>query len=353
MYAYSDADGLDRVIVAAAIAGALFSLSIREGTPWPDVGGAVAVIVGAVVVVQEATVNAGGIWALATTDLLLGALIAVCVLYLVRAIPAGAALAVLRRRILGGSALGWSAVAAVLAMDPDETAVAGSLVLAAAAVRGVWEVTPRLRRPASELAFLVVIAAAQRIAWLAVDGMSLFWAAQWWVVALAVLAAFCQARRLPRRGSRWLIVAAAILSGSGLLTVLGGTTAAQVWALCGHILLLVVGAALSRRLFSLWGAIGIVLALLWFLRGFTFLLLAVAALLLLAFAVWKLNSQTRGGAGPSEDMPPDGPLGGRPDVPLRRGPSPGGPGGADHQQHAAGSSAEELRGEQSGSQSSR
>ena len=162
------------------------------------------------------------------------------------------------------------------------------------------------------------------------------------------------ARRLPRRGSRWLIAAAVILSGSGLLTVSGGTTAAQVWALCGHILLLVVGVALSRRLFSLWGAIGIVLALLWFLRGFTFLLLAVAALLLLAFAVWKLNSQTRGGAGAAEEMPiPDGPPDGPPDVPPRGEPSPGESNGAHHRQRAAGSSAEELRREQSGSQSSR
>lgn len=307
----------DQVLVAATTAAAAFAWSRREALAWLDAGGTVAVILAVTLWVTDIVASSVGRRPGDLVLLLLGAGIAAALLYLLRLVlPRGNA-PVLRGRLLGATGLGWTAIVALLAMMPDTSAVAGASGLAVVAVLGVLEIPAGRRGPYGEGAFLVTALAVQRIAWLVLDGMDLFWAAQWWVVALAVLSGYSYlstGRRmrgreavgsagLPgairHRGVIWLTGAALILSGSGLATVLGGSAGAQVWALCGHIALLVTGVALSRRSFSSWGAVGIFLALLWFLRGFTFILLAVAALLLLAFAIWKLNGQTR--ATPTEE----------------------------------------------------
>lgn len=301
----------DHALVAAAAAAAAFAWSRREGLPWLDSGGAVAVIIAVTSLVAEVVPLLVERAPREIVVLLLGACLATVLLYLLCVVlPLGNQPA-LRHRLLVLPGLGWATVTTVPAMIPDTSAVGGSCVLVAAAVLGVLEIRPGLREPFAELAVLVGALAGQRIAWLVLEGIDFFWAAQWWVVTLAILSGYSYLRaqrrtggvavlasnRPPRalqlRGPLWLTGGAVILSISGLATVVGGTGGARVWALCGHLALLVAGVALSRRSFTIWGAAGIVLALLWFLRGYTFVLLAIAALLLLAFAVWKLNSQTR------------------------------------------------------------
>ncbi len=305
LFAFEDGAGWDRVVVAAVVAAAGFALAQREGFVVLDVGGAVAVIVAATAFVEQVDRATGRVLATDAPRLLGGAVLAAAILHLARVFLPGEDEQGLRYRVLGATALGWTAVAAVLAMPPDASAVAGSVALAAVAVLALWEVPARHRALCCEAAFLVVVLCVQRVAWLLLDGIGFFWAAQWWVIALALLAGWSFARGARSRGPRWLTASAVILSATGLTTVAGGTTGAQVWALCGHVVLLIAGVALSRRRFSLWGAVGIALALLWFLRGFTFLLLTVAALLLLAFAVWKLNRQASGqGAAYEVAMPP-------------------------------------------------
>ncbi|MGV0111044.1 hypothetical protein [Arthrobacter sp. CP30] len=308
LFSFADG-GWDRVIVAAAVAGALFAFSRVDRLPWLDGIAALAVIVLSTAFIQEVTLDMGGPAGSAVMQLLVGAVLAAGLLYLARDLLAMDDHGELRYRILGSTALCWAAVASLVATVPHQEAIAGSVVLGVVAVLAVREV-PAPRRPvAAELAFLVLVAAAQRITWAVSGGITFFWAAQWWVVALAVLVAYSFLRGSARRGPLWLSAGAVVLSGTALLTITGGTAGAQVWALCGHVLLLAAGVALSRRLFSIWGAVGIVLALLWFLRGYTFLLLTVAALALLAFAVWKLNSQTRGSeaTAPVQPGPPEVP----------------------------------------------
>jgi hypothetical protein len=297
--AFADGSGWDRPVVAAVVAVALFTLSRREGAPWLDAGAALSVIIFSTVLLQEVLRTTPGVLGTTTMLVLLGAVLAGALLFLARRLLPEGNDAVLRRRLLGGCSLGWAGVASLAAMVPTDQAVAGSVVLATVAVLAVREVPLAARPLVAEVAFLVVVGAAQRITWLSTDGMDFFWAAQWWVVALGLLAAYSYVQGNGRRGPVWLGSAAVVLSLTGLLTVAGGTVGAQIWSLCGHVVLLAAGVALSRRLFSLWGAIGIVLALLWFLRGYTFVLLTVAALSLLAFAVWKLNSQTRGSEAPA------------------------------------------------------
>lgn len=84
-------------------------------------------------------------------------------------------------------------------MPADDSAVAGSLVPAVAAVLGAREAPARVRSVSCEVAFLVVVLSAQRVARLLLDGIGVFWAAQWWVLALAVLAAWAFTRGEPRR----------------------------------------------------------------------------------------------------------------------------------------------------------
>ena len=108
-------------------------------------------------------------------------------------------------------------------------------------------------------------------------------------MVLAGIAAWEYLRHRPRRGTVLLAGSAVILSGSGLGTVVSGGTGEQLWALVAHAGLLAFGLLASRKLFTLWGAAGVALAVLWYLRGYTFLLLALLAVGLIALAVWRLT----------------------------------------------------------------
>ncbi|WP_298254850.1 hypothetical protein [uncultured Arthrobacter sp.] len=293
-FAFEDGTGWDRVVVAAVLAGVGFAVSRWDGLPWVDAGAAVAVVVLSTTIVQQLVPDVTGTPGISTQQILLGAVLAGGLLQLARSVLPPAGHEPLRHLILTAVALGWGGVAAAAAMVPDDQAVLGSVVLAAVAVLTVRELPTTMRGPAREGAFLVLAASAQRVTWLLLDGPGFYWAAQWWVVALSLLSLHSFTRGHGGRGPLWLSAAAVVLSGTGLLTLPGGTPGTQIWALFGHVALLAAGVALSRRLFSVWGAVGIALALLWFLRDYTFVLLTLAAVALIAFAVWKLNRQTRG-----------------------------------------------------------
>ncbi|MCC3268184.1 hypothetical protein MUG94_13770 [Arthrobacter gengyunqii] len=208
----------------------------------------------------------------------------------------------LRQRIFGSSASVIAAGAGVAAMSTDNaSAVYGSVVLICALAAAVFEVPPTRREDAGEAAALVAALALQRIIWFFADDTAWFWSVQFWVVVLAVLAAYEFYRQRGRRGGIVLSASAALLSCTGLTTVVSADVAEQVWALVAHAGLLAFGVLASRRLFTVWGAAGVAVAVLWYLRGYTFLLLALLAAALIALAVWRLNrvrSDTAGGSVP-------------------------------------------------------
>ena len=96
-----------------------------------------------------------------------------------------------------------------------------------------------------------------------------------------------------------LIIALSIMSlFSGLIAIEAvasgdNETPYRLIFLVEHVLLIVAGLALSRRLFTIWGAVGVVLAILWLLSGYTFLLLAFAAFVLIGVAVFSLVKQSK------------------------------------------------------------
>lgn len=165
-------------------------------------------------------------------------------------------------------------------------AYAGCVLLVAAAfIAALTEVPAASRESGLEAAVLVAALAVQRGWSVYRDGIDFFWATQYWVIVLALLAAFEFLRRRSERATIVLVVAAGLLSGGALI---GWTPGRQLWVLIAFVVLLAAGMLLNRRIFVIWGAIGSALMVLWFLRGFTFLLLFLLAGGLIAVALWRL-----------------------------------------------------------------
>jgi len=68
----------------------------------------------------------------------------------------------------------------------------------------------------------------------------------------------------------------------------------QTIFLLEHLLLLIIGLVVSRKLFTVWGAVGAVLSVLWTMKDQTYLLLASAALVLIGVAVYALVRKSKG-----------------------------------------------------------
>lgn len=287
-------DGWMTPVVLFGAAVLFFVLSHREQLPWLYAGGAVAVLAGALALMQRLQEAALLEFASGPAQWLAAAWLTAVLLYGFRL--------TLREReetdpvrvvILAGVALGVLGLVSLLAIFPGPTAIAASLSIIVAAALTVIETPERMRETAAEAAFFVFVLAVQRLYAVAAGWIDPFWALQGWVVAGALVAAYEFIRGRDQRGTIMLAVAAGGLSLSGFGTIILSDAGKQIWALLGHGGLLVAGVMLSRKLFTVWGAVGIALALLWFMRGFTFLLLAFAALALLAFAVWKLMRHGR------------------------------------------------------------
>ncbi|MBM7849330.1 hypothetical protein [Arthrobacter roseus] len=181
------------------------------------------------------------------------------------------------------------ALGSLAAMTGGQLVVAASVLLVVAAFFAAREVPKRRRELAGEGIFLVAVFAAAGI-WNHLDPTaSIFWFVQTWAVAIALIALYEHRRGRPVAGQAWMLGAAAILSTSGLLALLTQDSGYQLWALLGHVALLLHGVIRQSRTFTWWGAAGLSLAVLWFLRGYTFILLTLVAAVLIAFAVWRLN----------------------------------------------------------------
>ncbi|MHC6230169.1 hypothetical protein ACX5I6_10850 [Arthrobacter sp. MMS24-T111] len=293
-----------------AVAAVLLTASHVEARPLLYAPAAVAVLGGAFMLASawlgESGGNGPGEWA-SYLHWLAGPGVAAAGLYAVRR-ARSAALAddPFRRWSLAGGAFAGLLLAALAGLCRDGTSWAGVGVLVAAAAVAVVEATPRMRRPAAELAGIAIVAAVQRAAlfefsaargllpWPAVSHADSFWVAQWYMLSAAVLAGLRYLAGSPTIGRRYACAAAGLLSLSGAGTVFGGESSQQLWVLVWLAVLLVAGLVLGDRLFVRWGAAGIAVCVLWAMRQYTFALLTVVAAGLIAFAVWRLNRGTAG-----------------------------------------------------------
>ncbi|WP_247046535.1 hypothetical protein [Arthrobacter rhizosphaerae] len=226
----------------------------------------------------------------------------------------------LRRWSLAGGGIVGLAFVAAMGLAEDATAGTAAVLVTAVSLACWLEAPTRIRRLTAELGALAVTASVQRavlfIGWPA-QGPDPFWAAQWFVILAALLAAlrFAAGQSLP--GRVILGAGAALLSASGIAIVFGGTQSQQLWVLVLLAILLLVGAARNEPLFVWWGAAGVTLCLMWAMRQYTFALLALMAVALIIFAVWRLNrtkpaAADSSGASGAPDRAPngEGPVGG-------------------------------------------
>lgn len=197
-----------------------------------------------------------------------------------------------RRWSLAGGGIAGVAFVAAIGLGEDATAGTSAVLVAAVSLACWLEAPVRIRRATAELGALAVTASVQRAVLFTGgpgQGPDPFWAAQWFVVLAALLAAlrFAAGQTVPARVI--LSVGAALLSVSGIAIVFGGTQSQQLWVLVLLAVLLLVGAARNEPLFVWWGAAGVTLCLMWAMRQYTFALLALMAVALIIFAVWRLN----------------------------------------------------------------
>jgi len=292
------AAGKDGLALAAlsltALAAVCLTVSYTRAHPWLAVGAPPLLSIAALAAVGEFQRTAlevplpqgyGYLWPAWAAALLLQAL------RMFISLADGVAGTQLRARMMGTSAAFVLVAGSVPAMGEwNQAAMAGSLTLLAALALAVREVPDALRERAAQAALLPAALAVQRMGWyLAGDPLDAFWSVQYWAVVLAGLAAWEYLRKRESSATFLLGASAVILSGSGLTTIGSGGTAEQLWALVAHAGLLAFGLLASRRLFTIWGAAGVALAVLWYLRGYTFLLLALLAAGLIALAVWRLT----------------------------------------------------------------
>ncbi|MGR0158944.1 hypothetical protein [Paenarthrobacter nitroguajacolicus] len=215
-----------------------------------------------------------------------------------------------RRNSLAATAALAVASAAAVGLGHDETSMLGFILVLATGALVVVEV-PRGKWVAAEVAGLVSVAALQR-AVLFVDASKpdWFWAAQWYVLAGAVIAGVRYSKGRRADGLLRLCIAAGALSLTSLGTIFSGTQSQQLYVLVAHVLLLAAGLLLAERVMVWWGAIAVALSIMWALRSYAFAMLALVALALIVLAVWRLNRKppnNTGGPGqggdPSEAPP--------------------------------------------------
>ena len=133
-----------------------------------------------------------------------------------------------------------------------------------------------------------------------------FWAIQWYVIALAVLAGLRYLKGQRSDGLLRLCVAAGALSLTSLGAIFGGTQAQQLYVLVAHVVVLAAGLLLAERIIVWWGAAGVALSIMWALRSYAFAMLALVALGLIVLAVWRLNKRPHAGtAAERPDSNPD------------------------------------------------
>ncbi|MFI8412953.1 hypothetical protein ACIGB6_10790 [Paeniglutamicibacter gangotriensis] len=199
-----------------------------------------------------------------------------------------------------------------LAAAPERYVYFGALLLVLAVFAAAATEVPKTRREIGyEAAALISAVAIQRCWWVAVDGLSLFATLYYWVIVLGVLATYEFMRKGERNGSVVLSVSAAVLSLAGMGTFFSSTLAQQLVVLLSFTAMLVFGLVTNRKIFTIWGAIGIAVSVLWFLRGFTFLLLLLIAAGLIALALWRLGKMNKGSSenrAPGTGQPPAMPM---------------------------------------------
>ena len=91
-----------------------------------------------------------------------------------------------------------------------------------------------------------------------------------------------------------LVLALAVFSLSTLVLALAGDNAMEILFLVEHSLMVIIGLALGRRLITIWGAVGVTLALIYLLSGYAYALAILAGLAIIAAVIVVVVRGQRG-----------------------------------------------------------
>ncbi|MDR6684903.1 hypothetical protein J2Y41_000450 [Arthrobacter sp. 1088] len=272
------------------LASVLFAASHFEGMPSLYAAAAPAALVGAVTAVDGLLDGREPTPWDSFVPWLIGAMGTGAAMYVVRRLggPSITSQPWRRNALVITSITGLGAAAAA-GLARDQTSLVGAGLILVAGVLVVIEV-PNGKRLAGEITALATLAGFQR-AVLFVDGGSpdWFWAAQWYVVAGAVMAGVRYMGFQRPEGQLRLALTAGLLSLTAVGTSFVGTSSQQIYVLVAHVVLLVAGLLLAERMFVWWGAAGVAASIMWALRSYAFAMLALVALALIVLAVWRLN----------------------------------------------------------------
>jgi hypothetical protein len=272
------------------LASVLFAASHFEGMPSLYAAAAPAALVGAVTAV-DGLLDGRELTAWDSfLPWLIGAVGTGAAMYVVRRLSGPfIASQPWRRNALVITSITGLVIAAAAGLARDQTSLVGAALILVSGVLVVIEVTNG-KWLAGEIAALATLAGFQR-ALLFVDGGSpeWFWAAQWYVVAGAVMAGVRYMGRQRSEGQLRLALTAGLLSLTAVGTSFVGTSSQQIYVLVAHVVLLVAGLLLAERMFVWWGAAGVAASIMWALRSYAFAMLALVALALIVLAVWRLN----------------------------------------------------------------
>lgn len=148
-----------------------------------------------------------------------------------------------------------------------------------------------------DAAVIIATIALQRIVAVVLPDIDGLIYSQWWAMVFAGLAYLYYAGGRRHQAKVRLIIGLSILSffsGIAALTAASadGTLPYKLIFLLEHAGLLVIGLVASRKLLSIWGTVGVVLAVMWLLSGYTYVLLALIALALIGLVVYRLTNRT-------------------------------------------------------------
>lgn len=174
-------------------------------------------------------------------------------------------------------------------------AAAGLILVSLALIHRGWTVC---RYGLIDFGVILVTIAFQRLASVNMPNLDALVYTHWWAIVVFGLGYFYYCLGKYEASKVRAIIALSFITIFTGAFALGGTSdylnvMYKNIFLVEHILILIIGLAMSRKLFSTWGAVGVALAVLWMLAGYTYLLLAFAAFVLIGAAIYALHSQSQ------------------------------------------------------------
>lgn len=205
-------------------------------------------------------------------------------------------------QILYGQTMLWSAIGVAgffglcLSFNSNPAIVnAAGLTCFAAMIVLTAEGFTKNRLAYVDSAAIVTTISFQRMVAVVTPDLHMTFYTHWWAVVFAALAYLYYSRNAHLQAKVRLIIGLVFLSfftGIAALDLFDSEVPYRLIFLFEHVGLVVAGLLLSKRLLSIWGMVGVVLAVLWLLSDYTFLLLAIIALGLIGFAVYRLAKKT-------------------------------------------------------------